>query len=119
MGDGRPADLAVRPARLDLRATAGDRPGQRRPTSIQKRNRARWIGRNGAAMPAEKYWPPTRRPLLVGLTPACLGVLGPRAAAQAAPGPEMTALSAYMAGAADRALPAEVVEKAKHHILDT
>src|SRR5690349_1444452 len=28
-------------------------------------------------------------------------------------------LSAYMAGARDRALPAEVVEKAKHHILDT
>src|SRR5215831_10487065 len=28
-------------------------------------------------------------------------------------------LSAYMAAARDRALPAEVVEKAKHHILDT
>src|SRR4030095_15838234 len=33
--------------------------------------------------------------------------------------PVMTTLSGYMAGAKDRALPAEVVEKAKHHILDT
>src|SRR5947209_3470310 len=31
----------------------------------------------------------------------------------------MDTLSAYMASARDRALPAEVVEKAKHHILDT
>ena len=31
----------------------------------------------------------------------------------------MTALSAYMSGARGRPLPAEVVEKAKHHILDT
>ena len=34
-------------------------------------------------------------------------------------GPAMTALSDYMAAAKGRALPAEVVEKAKHHILDT
>ena len=34
-------------------------------------------------------------------------------------GPVMSALSAYMAAAKDRALPAEVAEKAKHHILDT
>ena len=33
--------------------------------------------------------------------------------------PVMTALSAYMAAAKDRALPADVVEKARHHILDT
>lgn len=33
--------------------------------------------------------------------------------------PVMTMLSGYMAGAKDRMLPAEVVEKAKHHILDT
>jgi 2-methylcitrate dehydratase PrpD len=33
--------------------------------------------------------------------------------------PVMTALSDYMAAAKDRALPAEVIEKAKHHILDT
>ena len=34
-------------------------------------------------------------------------------------GPVMTTLSAYMAAAKDRGLPSEVVEKAKHHILDT
>lgn len=34
-------------------------------------------------------------------------------------GPEMRKLSAYMAGALGRRLPATVVEKAKHHILDT
>ena len=34
-------------------------------------------------------------------------------------GPVMSALSTYMAAAKDRALPADVVEKAKHHILDT
>jgi 2-methylcitrate dehydratase PrpD len=33
--------------------------------------------------------------------------------------PVMTALSEYMANAKDRALPPDVVEKAKHHILDT
>jgi len=33
--------------------------------------------------------------------------------------PAMSALSAYMSEARSRALPAEVVEKAKHHILDT
>ena len=33
--------------------------------------------------------------------------------------PVMATLSAYMAAAKDRALPPEVVEKAKHHILDT
>src|SRR5580692_2031209 len=35
------------------------------------------------------------------------------------PGPVMTALSNYMATAAERTLPSEVVEKTKHHILDT
>jgi 2-methylcitrate dehydratase PrpD len=33
--------------------------------------------------------------------------------------PVMAALSSYMAAAKDRALPPEVIEKAKHHILDT
>ena len=33
--------------------------------------------------------------------------------------PVMTTLSGYMAGAKDRALPPDVVENAKHHILDT
>ena len=35
------------------------------------------------------------------------------------PGPEMSALSAYMSAAATRALPAEAAEHAKHHLLDT
>src|SRR5215510_10834120 len=35
------------------------------------------------------------------------------------PGPEMTALSAYMAAAATRPLPADVAEHAKHHLVDT
>ena len=35
------------------------------------------------------------------------------------PGPVMTALSNYMAAAGERTLPSEVVEKTKHHILDT
>jgi 2-methylcitrate dehydratase PrpD len=35
------------------------------------------------------------------------------------PGPVMTALSDYMAAARDRALPAEVVEQASFHVLDT
>ncbi|HKC57270.1 MAG TPA: MmgE/PrpD family protein, partial [Vicinamibacterales bacterium] len=41
-----------------------------------------------------------------------------RLRAQAA-APVMAALSSYMAAAKDRALPPDVVEKAKHHILDT
>src|ERR1700688_22699 len=35
------------------------------------------------------------------------------------PGPEMSALSAYMSAAETRALPAETAEHAKHHLLDT
>ena len=34
-------------------------------------------------------------------------------------GPVMSTLSAYMAGAKDQPLPPDVVENAKHHILDT
>jgi hypothetical protein len=33
--------------------------------------------------------------------------------------PVMATLSSYMAAAKDRALPPDVVEKAKHHVLDT
>jgi 2-methylcitrate dehydratase PrpD len=44
--------------------------------------------------------------------------LGRTAGAQPA-GPVMAALSAYMAGARERALPDEVVEKTKQHVLDT
>ena len=49
--------------------------------------------------------------LVLGLSPA-------RVFAQA-PGPVMSALTAYMSAAAARALPDEVTELAKHHLLDT
>src|SRR5262249_40684510 len=39
--------------------------------------------------------------------------------AASAPSPEMTALSDYMSAAAKRALPSEVTEQAKHHLIDT
>ncbi|MGH7341791.1 MAG: MmgE/PrpD family protein, partial [Candidatus Rokuibacteriota bacterium] len=42
-----------------------------------------------------------------------------RAQGESQVGPLMANLSRYMAAAKDRALPSDVVEKAKHHILDT
>jgi 2-methylcitrate dehydratase PrpD len=49
-----------------------------------------------------------------------LAVSPPRVLAQASgPGPVMTALSAYMSEAASRALPAEIAEHARQHLLDT
>lgn len=62
----------------------------------------------------------TRRDVLrsAGLAVAAAAVPPMRAAAQP-PGPVMTALSAYMSEAAERGLPAEAIEHAKHHILDT
>jgi 2-methylcitrate dehydratase PrpD len=55
------------------------------------------------------------------LSPNRLRAQAPAAAgsAKTAISPLMTTLSNYMAAAKDRALPPEVVEKAKHHILDT
>ena len=64
----------------------------------------------------------SRRMLLNrGLTlgAALLPSIGLRGQANAPISQVMTTLSAYMAAAKDRALPAEVAEKAKHHILDT
>ncbi len=64
----------------------------------------------------------TRRDLLRAAGWAGAVAAMPRArlaAAAQAPGPVMTALSAYMGEAAGRALPAEAIEHAKHHILDT
>jgi 2-methylcitrate dehydratase PrpD len=47
-------------------------------------------------------------------------MLAPRGAAAAQPvGPVMAALSTYMAEARERALPDAVIEKTKHHVLDT
>jgi 2-methylcitrate dehydratase PrpD len=63
-----------------------------------------------------------RRSVLRMTATTAIGVaLSPaRVFAQASgPGPEMSALSAYMSIARTRALPAEAVEHAKHHLLDT
>jgi 2-methylcitrate dehydratase PrpD len=62
----------------------------------------------------------TRRELLNrGALALCAAAL-PRVRLRAqAISPVMNTLSAYMAAAKDRALPPEVAEKAKHHILDT
>ncbi len=64
-----------------------------------------------------RYWLQSGGALIAG------GVAPGAAFAQAtkapAIGPEMRALSEYMAGAAARALPPEIVEQAKFHILDT
>jgi 2-methylcitrate dehydratase PrpD len=57
----------------------------------------------------------------VALAPSSLRAQASAAigSAQTAISPLMATLSNYMAAAKDRALPAEVAEKAKHHILDT
>ncbi len=62
----------------------------------------------------------TRRSALSQGTLALCAAILPRAALRAqSVSPVMSALSAYMAAAKDRAVPAEIAEKAKHHILDT
>jgi 2-methylcitrate dehydratase PrpD len=63
----------------------------------------------------------TRRRLLQGVSSLAAASVLPRRAAKAAnPGISIIGtLSAYMSEAQRRALPSEVVEKAKHHILDT
>ena len=51
-----------------------------------------------------------------------MGLTLPRArvfAQSSGPGPEMSTLSSYMSAAGTRALPAEVTEHAKYHLLDT
>jgi 2-methylcitrate dehydratase PrpD len=63
----------------------------------------------------------TRRRLLQGAggTIAASLFSRPRAMAAEPPGPVITKLSEYMSEARGRALPEEVIEKAKQHILDT
>lgn len=66
----------------------------------------------------------TRRAVLqrgsAAVAAAALSGMRPEVArATQAASPEMSRLSAYMNEAQGRALPAEVIEKAKHHILDT
>ena len=67
--------------------------------------------------------PLSRRELLRCAALACamggLKAVPAWAAATSDVSPVMATLSDYMAAAKDRPLPAEVVEKAKHHILDT
>ncbi len=61
-----------------------------------------------------------RRSLLAGAGSGLVSMALPRRAAAAGGlSPVMAELSAYMGEAGARALPEEVVEKAKHHILDT
>jgi 2-methylcitrate dehydratase PrpD len=61
----------------------------------------------------------TRRGILQASTAAATTAV-PGIASGAQPvGPVMAALSAYMSGARERALPDDVVEKTKHHVLDT
>jgi 2-methylcitrate dehydratase PrpD len=63
----------------------------------------------------------TRRRLLGGIAGAAGMAAIPTAIATAAEpaSPVMTRLSTYMSEAAGRALPGDVIEKTKHHILDT
>ena len=59
----------------------------------------------------------TRRDLMGGAVAAAFPI--GRVAAADPVGPVMAKLSAYLSEAQGRALPPEVIEKAKHHILDT
>ena len=59
-----------------------------------------------------------RRFLTRGGLALCASAMPVRLVAQTI-SPAMAALSGYMGAARDRALPPEVAEKAKHHILDT
>src|SRR5215510_4404989 len=62
----------------------------------------------------------TRRDLMKGLATSVISAGIPRTAwAQEPPTPLMTRLSGYMSDARSAALPPEVIEKAKQHILDT
>ena len=61
----------------------------------------------------------TRRSALTRGALALCSVAVPTALRAQTVGPVMSTLSAYMAAAKDRPLPADVAEKAKHHILDT
>jgi 2-methylcitrate dehydratase PrpD len=63
-----------------------------------------------------------RRSVLGIAATTVMGLTLPRArvfAQSSGPGPEMSTLSSYMSAAGTRALPAEVTEHAKYHLLDT
>jgi 2-methylcitrate dehydratase PrpD len=61
----------------------------------------------------------SRRSVIGGLGGAFATSLVPGSLRAAGPGPVMEKLGAYMAAAAERPLPADALEKTKHHILDT
>lgn len=61
----------------------------------------------------------SRRDVLQGGALLCGSLLSSIRLGAQTVGPVMAALSTYMAAAKDRPLPPDVVEKAKHHILDT
>jgi 2-methylcitrate dehydratase PrpD len=60
-----------------------------------------------------------RRVLQAGGAAAAASLPAGKAAGAQPVGPVMEALSAYMSGARERSLPDAVVEKTKHHVLDT
>src|ERR1700722_18344522 len=76
--------------------------------------------RNANHSPAKMSGGLSRRSLLqrAGWTVAAAALPGGLFAAESV-SPVMAKLSAYMSEAGGRSLPDEVVEKAKHHILDT
>ena len=61
----------------------------------------------------------TRRDILQSTGGWLAAAVIPASLRAAGPGPVMTKLGEYMSAAADRPLPAEALEKTKHHILDT
>jgi len=56
---------------------------------------------------------------MAATTAVALGLPGRGFAQASGPGPVISALSAYMSAAATRALPADIAEQAKYHLLDT
>ena len=77
-----------------------------------KSNRQRNIAGGGSKV--------TRRGVLQGGSALAAAALPTGKATGAQPvGPAMAALSSHMSGARERVLPADVIEKVKHHVLDT
>src|SRR5262249_26960558 len=75
------------------------------------------VARRGNRKTARRSSVTRRRGLQSGAAVAALP--GGLAAGGARVGPVMAALSSYMGAAGERALPDEVAEKTKHHVLDT
>ena len=76
--------------------------------------------RKGHSDPPPRRCTLTRRGVLkAGSVLAAAGLGAGAARAAPAVSPVMAALSAYMSEARERALPDDVVEKGKHHVLDT